>query len=436
MTEDGHTDGGCTQRDDPYDYLILTTAVTRPDLHRRIFPGYRAFIGSARIKWLINVDDVGTGYTVDETIEALKRLLAGPNVDIEFSSSNGRGCFFEASRRLALRASQLLAQCRTGVVWLEDDWVVRRRGVVFDTLSSLRVRLANVRSNGRLLRCAGTLAARQSALEKASLIAPDALWFVSLVPRARVSLNPGIWSRALFEQSLWQPLFRRTSAELDDPESLCADPLNDAAARGKLMVFVDPLFQDAGRMWSARVGLGKWEKAADILQQQGSVTYPAPGPGFSAQASELQRLSGWITLPGRKLGLAFPLVGRIELQADGLRVRLLGVPFLHLELRATAAWEADVYLQRVHGWARTYPFKKLPIRLIWHPDGRRIEVQGTDFSAFSRVSAAMPLQALWLGPAQAAAGLLMYVGTLVAAIGRLEPEPTRRQQRRTAPLRP
>ena len=105
-----------------YDYLVLTAAITRPDLHDRIFPDHLRMIGGARVKWLINVDDVGSGHSVDYTIANLRRLLDVPNVELEFLRAPGRGCFFQAARRLALRAGELLAQCRTGVVWLEDDW--------------------------------------------------------------------------------------------------------------------------------------------------------------------------------------------------------------------------------------------------------------------------------------------------------------------------
>lgn len=65
--------GESEPRGPKYDYIVLTAAVTRPDLHARTFPGHLRLIGNARVKWLINIDDVKTGASVAGTMEQLGR---------------------------------------------------------------------------------------------------------------------------------------------------------------------------------------------------------------------------------------------------------------------------------------------------------------------------------------------------------------------------
>ncbi|MGH8518247.1 MAG: hypothetical protein ACREUE_12400, partial [Panacagrimonas sp.] len=254
-----------------YDYIVLTAAITRPDLHTHIFPGHLRLVGSARVKWLINVDAVRTGHSVEATIANLARLITAPNIDLEFLPADGPGCFFQAARRLAMRAGELLAQCRTGVVWLEDDWRLATRNHGQQAMSWLRYHVARNPDGAPLRRCLGDLGAKQATLD-AETMQRNALWFVSLVPRNLVSFNPGIWSKALFTRALLQTLSSRGADAVDDPETLCADPMNRGATYRQLSLFIDPAYQDAGRQWSAERGLAKWDKAPDELSRRGSVT--------------------------------------------------------------------------------------------------------------------------------------------------------------------
>lgn len=407
-----------------YDYIVLTAAITRPDLHRRVFPGHLELIGAARVKWLINVDDVGTGASVAETIAQLERLLLpAENVDVEFLRSVGGGCFFQAARRLAERARELLDECHTGVVWLEDDWVCPRRTPFERLLSHLRSHLARDRLGRRIGRCPGDLAEKQVLLERRRQAGPDQRWFVSLVPRSRVSFNPGIWSKALAETALIGPLLRWPPDTVDDPESLCADPLNEPDAYRQLTVLLDARFQDAGRRWSATSGLRKWDKLPAAIRQNGSVTY-ARGPGAVCAGEALAaRLCGWVVIPGNLLGFAPALVARIH-TSDGVpTVRLLGVPYLSVELVISGEGAAELYLHRLQRWARTYPFKPLAGSLCWRvQDPLVLEVTGPGYRFTSEVTHVMPSRALWMGPLQAVAGLVLWARSLRAALRRLDAE--------------
>ncbi len=123
---------------------------------------------------------------------------------------------------------------------------------------SARCRRANRGKPKSLIRCSGTLADKQADLQ-AFEARGQALWYISLVPRTKVSFDPSIWSKPMFARGFSQP--RSESNEIDDPETLCADPFNVVPVDEAIAVAVDPLFQDAGRRWSASNGLVKWENS-------------------------------------------------------------------------------------------------------------------------------------------------------------------------------
>lgn len=403
-----------------YDYLVLTAAVTRPALHRLVFPGNLALLGGARVKWLINVDDIGTGASLAETQDNLRRLLAADNVDVEFLGGDAP-CFFQAARRLTERAHALLDECRIGVLWLEDDWLHRPRSPAQSVLMGLRLQLAANRAGRRIGRCPGTLA------EKAELLAgqsPQSRWFVSLVPRSRVSFNPGIWSKALFEEALWRPLQQPEEAGPADPEARCADPLNEPSRYAGLTVLVDPLYQDVGREWSAACGAAKWSKDAC----DGAVTYRAGQRRARVSLAEARVLSGWIEIRHPRTGTGVALIGRIECDGERLTARLLGVPQPRFELQIVEPGEAQLYLHRAQAWARTYPFKKLPVQVHWRiEEGVTFDVDDAGRRLEARLNDSLPWRAIWIGPLQCLVGLVWLLVTLLAALRYLDAErPSRR----------
>ena len=407
-----------------YDFIVLTAAITRPDLHDRVFPLYLRFMQGVSVKWLINLDEIAGTSTTDETIDNLDALLEdAPNVDVEFLHAPGKGCFFSASRRLAARAMELLPRTKTGVLWLEDDWVFNRKAWLIRFLMERKLRHSNSASRGQLLHCAGLLEELQARLD-AFQARGHPQWYFSLVPRALVSFNPGIWSKALFVRA-FEKLTDRADSDIDDPETICADPFNQAPVDDELTLFVDPLFQDAGRRWNAQKGLPKWEKNGAQLQQDGAVSYAGPRGRIMPGDDTQDRLNGYVLLPDLLLHSPIKLIAKVRQGNDGLRARLLAVPFLSLELYVMERWKADVYIHRSHPHARTYPFRKTSAQVAWnfdnggaHPASIEVTSPFGNFTADCRNK--LPWRALWMVPMQAIAGLVVYVRDLFTVTRGLE----------------
>lgn len=407
--------------DASYDFVILTAAITRPDLHTRIFPGYVRLIGTARVKWLINIDPVASGPSVEHTIENLTRLLAAPNVDVEFLGGKGSGCFFKAARRLSMRAGELLARCRTGVIWLEDDWQLTAHGSAWEALTRLRLGLATTRAGRRYRGCRGALSTKRTALERETT-QRNPLWFVSLVPRSRVSFNPGIWSKELFVRAVLEPLQRQPANQVDDPETLCADPWNKPQARRLFTLFVDPTFQDAGRQWSAECGLTKWVKAPDDLARRGSVTYAANDEDVqSLRGDTFDDVTGWVRVR-RAFGTPLPLLGRIDLNDGRLAGRLLAIPYVTFDMRPIGDRTAEVYLHRPHRWSRTYPYKKIDGRIVWGAEDAEVQVQTRRGKVVGSMTRTLPLSSYWIVPLQASLGLIYFASSLIGRLLHLDAE--------------
>lgn len=405
-----------------YDYIVLTAAVTRPDLHARTFPGYLRLIGNARVKWLINIDDVKTGASVAETMEHLAQLVDAPNIDVEFLPCVSPGCLLRAARRLACRAAELLHRCRTGVVWLEDDWSLTTRTIPWDLLTRFRIALAGRRLQRDLGFCPGDLGGKAAMLERQTRRDPN--WFVSLVPRPRVSFNPGIWSKSLFLRAMAAPLSSLPEGHVDDPETVCADPWNRLERRGEFTMLLDPTFQDAGRQWSADRGMVKWQKSPDALTRRGSVTYlrgAAAEPGSGLQP--FGGLRGWVRMR-RGSGNAMPLIGRVTMRAGRLEGQLVGFPYIHFELRPADQGTAQIFMHRLHRWSRTFPYEQVEGRLVWQPDAAMVRVETGSLRWEGTVTRAPPVDALWVVPAQAALGLLYFVHSFIKRVIKLDAEST------------
>lgn len=408
-----------------YDFIILTAAVTRPELHQQIFPRNLQFVDGLSIKWLINVDDINNTYSVEETIEQFKSIFAGSkNIDIEFLYAQEKGCFFSAARRLAIRTHELLGQCKTGIIWLEDDWEINSKTDLRQFLSNRRLKRTRKSLEKELLPCPGRLSQKQKVLE-AKHAEKDADWFVSLVPRTKVSFNPGIWSKSMFVRGFHRILQAELNGQIDDPETLCADPFNEEQEYKKITLYTDPIFQDAGRRWSAGAGLEKWDKNQSDLREQGSVTYNQRLTPTLLSRDQGKQLEGFFLLPDLLVKSPLKLMVKADYQNGDMKVKLLGIPWLSFELRMTEHWKAEVYLNRIHAWAYTYPFKKTTAKISWYFDQtsdlpERIEVSSPmgDFSSLYHKS--LPLCALLVVPIQALAGVAAYSVSLVRIISKLE----------------
>jgi hypothetical protein len=111
--------------------IILTTTITRPDIHTKIFNNIHYFLDNLDIKWLINIDKYYD--SINETKNNLQNLLS--KYDIEFFISE-KGNFFDATRKLYLAAEKYLID-DTLILWLEDDWLVKDNIKLIDLFNQL-----------------------------------------------------------------------------------------------------------------------------------------------------------------------------------------------------------------------------------------------------------------------------------------------------------
>ena len=396
-----------------YDFIVLTAAITRPNLHNLVFPVSFEFMRGLSIKWLINIDDVDNASSIDETRENFSQLFADTaDIDVELLNSKDGGCFFSAARRLSARALELLPYCKTGVVWLEDDWLLNGNPSLIRFLTARRLNGPKHAPGGKVTYRSGSLLNKQTRLDALEAHG-EQLWYFALVSRAEVSFNPGIWSKRLFARG-FQRLLSLPEGAVDDPESVCADPFNESGVNEDLTMLVDPVFQDAGRQWSAQHGWIKWDKDKSRLLLQGSVTYPEQRATVVLSGDEEALLDGYVLLPDLLFNSTVKLIARTRHSNDAVTAQLLAVPFLTIELRVVERWTADVFLHRSHANARTCPFKKTSAQVVWnfgneerHPDSVSVRSPLGDFTAdYSRK---LPWCSLWMFPLQAIAGLIVYV---------------------------
>jgi len=409
-----------------YDFIILTTAVTRPDLHKRIFSRNLQFVEGMSVKWLINIDYINNEHTVSDTIKNFKSLfLNASNIDAEFFCTDGASCFFSAAKRLALRAQELLPECKTGVLWLEDDWEINQKTAYSQFLSKLRLKRTRNLLNKKVLSCTGNLKQKQLMLEEQGYT-EDSLWFVSLVPRVGVSFNPGIWSKAMFTKGFYGKLASTSENQIDDPETLCADPYNEEYAYKEITILADPIFQDAGRRWSAEVGLEKWKKQQSVLFEQGAVTYAKQLTVSALNKEQSNHLIGFFLLPDILFNSPLKLVAKTAYVGEGrLKVRLLAIPYLSLELRVTERWKTDVHINRMHHWAQIYPYDKAPVIINWYFDKSTelldaIEVEFSKRRFIAVYNDKIPLCSIWMAPIQAIVGGIIYIFSLIRITNGLE----------------
>ncbi len=397
-----------------YDFLILTTAITRPDLHQRILPATLQFIDGLAVKWLINVDDIDNEASIAATVENFSTLFAGAdNIDAEFLYAEGKSCFFSAARRLARHAHELLPQCRTGVLWLEDDWELTPRAALARWLNQYRVKYRKGKFGKTLLPCPGSLRAKQAIIE-ARCDNQAAWWYVSLVPKAKVSFNPGIWSKALFDKGIYQPLTCIENGRLNDPENHCFDPQNEAEQYQRTSVFVDPPFQDVGQRWLSLRDLKKWQKDSAELTTRGRATY---SKSIKASAATQHALTGCYLLPDFAFNSPLTWLVATAYHNGRLTARLPGVPWLSFELIVADDLHADIYLNRMHGWSEKSGFMRTTATLRWQCDpasGRpsNVAIRSKLGNVTASYRRRWPLSALWIVPMQSLAGLGLYLFTL------------------------
>ena len=114
-----------------------------------------------------------------------------------FCTRPAKAASFSASRRLAARAMELLPRTKTGVLWLEDDWVFNRKAWLIRFLMERKLRHSNSASRGQLLHCAGLLEELQARLDAFQARGHPQWYFFSSTARTRF-----VQSRYLVESAV------------------------------------------------------------------------------------------------------------------------------------------------------------------------------------------------------------------------------------------
>ena len=117
-----------------YEFFILTTAITRPDLHSISFSNYRDVISKdKKIKWIINIDfvkfkhDSSPETDIENTKNNIIKIFNDyEKLDFEFIL-NQKGNFNKAVRNITKKCGSLISSNCNGVFYLEDDWISTKK---------------------------------------------------------------------------------------------------------------------------------------------------------------------------------------------------------------------------------------------------------------------------------------------------------------------
>jgi len=107
--------------DNKYDFVILTTACSRSELHSKVLSDIPKFLFGYKCKWIIRVDELIE--SIDVTIKNLQQILQDDHIDLEIKSSNrkaGRISWFKSVQWCINEGIKYTP--KYGYFWLEDDW--------------------------------------------------------------------------------------------------------------------------------------------------------------------------------------------------------------------------------------------------------------------------------------------------------------------------
>lgn len=206
-----------------YDIVICTTAVSRSELHKEIFPRYVTFLEGLRCKWYINIDQI-EGEESLVTKAELTSMIDNNLIDLHIninSAGGSRESFYKSAQYLVNLAKETIP--KFGYLWLEDDWMC----------------YSNV-----------TL---KSYLNEITFNSKDYLQLVSR--NKELSFNPSLYGVELFDSVIVKGLLKEYTFDNANPERACTYPPTETI---KLIdvYYTLPSFKDAGRDWTQ--GKGMW----------------------------------------------------------------------------------------------------------------------------------------------------------------------------------
>jgi len=205
-----------------YDIIICTTAVSRSDLHKVIFPRYLAFIEGLKCKWYINVDKIQEEES-EVTKNRLASILDNPLIDLHINANNtggSRESFYKSAQYLVNLAKENTP--RFGYLWLEDDWLYYGTATLKDYL------------------------------DQAQFTSKD---YLQLVERNKeLSFNPSLYGNSLFNKIVVNGLTKEFTPDNANPERACTYPPS-VTIQSVERYHILPSFKDVGRDWTRTKGI-------------------------------------------------------------------------------------------------------------------------------------------------------------------------------------
>ena len=212
-----------------YDLVILTTAVTRPDLHSKVFPAMIDTLDGLHCKWIINIDEIN-GQNVEDTASNFKEIFAESDIDLEFLYTNeigGKGqSFFNSVTNLMTHGVKY--KPKIGFYWLEDDWQIIQNHKIKSLFDDIDFTSEN--------------------------------WYITLANRDQLNFNPSIWSNDVFFNIGYKRIISvHPSTHNLNPERTCCYTGSDWAATRKNLnnFYVFNYFKDVGRSWQKEFTKGE-----------------------------------------------------------------------------------------------------------------------------------------------------------------------------------
>lgn len=208
--------------DNNYDFVVLTTACSRSDLHKYALSDVPEFLSDYKCKWIISVDEIEE--SPEWTIENLYNILDSDNINLKIRSSGrkaGRISWFKSVKWCINEGFNY--KPKHGYLWLEDDWKLSTTDKLSKSFSSI-----------------------------------DDNTYISLVNRTELNFNPCIWSVDLFEKYMYQKINNEVMPENGgNAERACVYNGSRPESTANINMCKLKLFHDVGRQWAANNIKGK-----------------------------------------------------------------------------------------------------------------------------------------------------------------------------------
>lgn len=208
-----------------HDIVILTTSVTRPELHSSVFSNIDKFLDGYNCKWIISIDKV-LGDSLKETKDNFYKILDYDNIDLtirEHSNEASRMSWYKSVKYCINEGYKYNPSF--GYLWLEDDWT-------FNFDKSLKEHINSINNLS------------------------DKNFFISLNNRPHeLNFNPSIWSVDLYEKYM---LSKINAAKPDETGGnaerfvVYTKDTKSPEPMGNINSYGLSLFRDIGRNWSSK----------------------------------------------------------------------------------------------------------------------------------------------------------------------------------------